>query len=170
MRELGRIAHQQGKSCVNRFGHRCQTRHHCLKRQDVLSSVHEKSQRTKARRAIPSAVNAQNAFRYWMPPPRCFVVKVFQDQYRRNCRRGLRFLSTITTTTAKRKLCSPRSWRMSWTAVNAMLFSIISTFPDKSDHLEDDLTAFAIRLKKIACAIRVWQIPRKLASPRACVS
>jgi AcrR family transcriptional regulator len=31
---------------------------------------------------------------------------------------------------------------------NAMLFSILSTFPDKPDHLEDDLTAFAVRLTK----------------------
>ena len=31
---------------------------------------------------------------------------------------------------------------------NAMLFSTLSTFPDKPDQLQDDLTAFAVRLTK----------------------
>ncbi|ATU91066.1 TetR/AcrR family transcriptional regulator [Phyllobacterium zundukense] len=31
---------------------------------------------------------------------------------------------------------------------NAMLYSILATFPDNSDNLEDDLTAFAVRLSK----------------------
>lgn len=31
---------------------------------------------------------------------------------------------------------------------NAMLFSILSTFPDKADNLEDDLTAFSMKLNK----------------------
>jgi AcrR family transcriptional regulator len=34
------------------------------------------------------------------------------------------------------------------TRANAMLFSILATFPDKSCHLEDDLTAFSMRLSK----------------------
>ncbi|MGO7398411.1 TetR/AcrR family transcriptional regulator [Rhizobium ruizarguesonis] len=31
---------------------------------------------------------------------------------------------------------------------NAMLFSVLSTFPDRADNLEDELTAFAVRLNK----------------------
>ncbi len=31
---------------------------------------------------------------------------------------------------------------------NAMLYTILATFPDKSDNIEDDLTAFAVRLSK----------------------
>jgi AcrR family transcriptional regulator len=45
---------------------------------------------------------------------------------------------------------------------NAMLFSILSTFPDKSDHLEDDLTAFAVRLTKNCLCNQDGKFLRKL--------
>jgi AcrR family transcriptional regulator len=45
---------------------------------------------------------------------------------------------------------------------NAMLFSILSTFPDKSDHLEDDLTAFAIRFTKNCLCNQDGKFLRKL--------
>jgi AcrR family transcriptional regulator len=34
------------------------------------------------------------------------------------------------------------------TRANAMLFTILSTFPEKADHLEDDLAGFIVRLNK----------------------
>ncbi|PSH65897.1 TetR/AcrR family transcriptional regulator [Phyllobacterium sophorae] len=45
---------------------------------------------------------------------------------------------------------------------NAMLFSILATFPDKSDNLEDDLTAFAIRLTKNCLCNQDGKFLRKL--------
>ncbi|MBB3233960.1 TetR/AcrR family transcriptional regulator [Phyllobacterium endophyticum] len=45
---------------------------------------------------------------------------------------------------------------------NATLFSILSTFPDKPDHLEDDLTAFAIRFTKNCLCNQDGKFLRKL--------
>ncbi|RCW86099.1 TetR family transcriptional regulator [Phyllobacterium bourgognense] len=45
---------------------------------------------------------------------------------------------------------------------NAMLYSILSTFPDKSDRLEDDLTAFAVRLTKNCLCNQDGKFLRKL--------
>jgi AcrR family transcriptional regulator len=45
---------------------------------------------------------------------------------------------------------------------NAMLYSILATFPDKSDNLEDDLTAFAIRLTKNCLCNQDGKFLRKL--------
>ncbi|QKK20871.1 TetR/AcrR family transcriptional regulator [Rhizobium indicum] len=45
---------------------------------------------------------------------------------------------------------------------NAMLFSVLSTFPDRADNLEDDLTAFAVRLNKNCICNHDGKFLRKL--------
>lgn len=45
---------------------------------------------------------------------------------------------------------------------NAMLFSVLSSFPDKADNLEDDLTAFAVRLSKNCVCNHDGKFLRKL--------
>ncbi|MBX4868304.1 MULTISPECIES: TetR/AcrR family transcriptional regulator [Rhizobium] len=45
---------------------------------------------------------------------------------------------------------------------NAMLFSVLSTFPDSADDLEDDLTAFAVRLNKNCICNHDGKFLRKL--------
>lgn len=45
---------------------------------------------------------------------------------------------------------------------NAMLFSTLSTFPDKPDQLQDDLTAFAVRLTKNCLCNHDGKFLRKL--------
>jgi len=48
------------------------------------------------------------------------------------------------------------------TRANGMLFSILSTFPDKPDNLEQDLTAFVIRLNKNCVCNHDGRFLRKL--------
>lgn len=48
------------------------------------------------------------------------------------------------------------------TRANAMLFSTLSTFPDRSDNLEDDLTAFAISLSRNCICNQDGKFLRKL--------
>jgi AcrR family transcriptional regulator len=48
------------------------------------------------------------------------------------------------------------------TRANGMLFSILSTFPDKADNLEDDLTAFIVRLNKNCVCNHDGRFLRKL--------
>ncbi|TBZ15709.1 TetR/AcrR family transcriptional regulator [Rhizobium leguminosarum] len=45
---------------------------------------------------------------------------------------------------------------------NAMLFSVLSTFPDRADNLEDELTAFAVRLNKNCICNHDGKFLRKL--------
>ncbi|MBY5356279.1 TetR/AcrR family transcriptional regulator [Rhizobium leguminosarum] len=45
---------------------------------------------------------------------------------------------------------------------NAMLFSVLSTFPDRPDNLEDELTAFAVRLNKNCICNHDGKFLRKL--------
>ncbi|MDK4735276.1 TetR/AcrR family transcriptional regulator [Rhizobium sp. CNPSo 3490] len=45
---------------------------------------------------------------------------------------------------------------------NAMLFSVLSTFPDSADNLEDGLTAFAVRLNKNCICNHDGKFLRKL--------
>ena len=45
---------------------------------------------------------------------------------------------------------------------NAMLFSVLSTFPDRADDLEDELTAFAVRLNKNCICNHDGKFLRKL--------
>ncbi|MGO7205663.1 TetR/AcrR family transcriptional regulator, partial [Rhizobium ruizarguesonis] len=45
---------------------------------------------------------------------------------------------------------------------NAMLFSVLSTFPDRVDNLEDELTAFAVRLNKNCICNHDGKFLRKL--------
>lgn len=48
------------------------------------------------------------------------------------------------------------------TRANGMLFSILSTFPDKADNLEDDLTAFLVRINKNCVCNHDGRFLRKL--------
>jgi len=48
------------------------------------------------------------------------------------------------------------------TRANGMLFSILSTFPDKADNLEDDLSAFLVRLNKNCVCNHDGRFLRKL--------
>ena len=45
---------------------------------------------------------------------------------------------------------------------NAMLFSVLSTFPERADNLEDELTAFAVRLNKNCICNHDGKFLRKL--------
>lgn len=45
---------------------------------------------------------------------------------------------------------------------NAMLYSMLATFPDKSDNIQDDLTAFAVRLNKNCLCNQDGKFLRKL--------
>jgi AcrR family transcriptional regulator len=45
---------------------------------------------------------------------------------------------------------------------NAMMFSVLSSFPDRADNLEDDLTAFSIRLSKNCVCNHDGKFLRKL--------
>jgi AcrR family transcriptional regulator len=45
---------------------------------------------------------------------------------------------------------------------NAMLFSVLSSFPDRADNLEDDLTAFSVRLSKNCVCDHDGKFLRKL--------
>lgn len=48
------------------------------------------------------------------------------------------------------------------TRANGMLFSILSTFPDKADNIEDDLTGFLVRLNKNCVCNHDGRFLRKL--------
>lgn len=48
------------------------------------------------------------------------------------------------------------------TRANGMLFSILSTFPDKADNLEDDLTGFLVRINKNCICNHDGRFLRKL--------
>src|SRR6478736_6283180 len=45
---------------------------------------------------------------------------------------------------------------------NSMLFSVLTSFPDKADNLEDDLTAFSVRLSKNCICNHDGKFLRKL--------